>query len=178
MWGLGALGHLLLTGSAPGSAPGQSLETLAPRAPLPLVQALEAALAFDATTRPGATDLAVALLAACLALPIEGIVAAADLVPEDRRPLAGMATGLAALRVGVPPGRLLVGAAGLAALALVIGVGWVWGQQIADRLALVQEAGPGSPLRPFGPVVPPAPTTQPGSSAAAAVGATSWSEVL
>ncbi len=139
VWALGALGHLLLTGAAPGSSPGQALGTLAPLAPLPLVQALETALAFDATTRPGATDLAAALLASCPALPIEGIVASADLIPHGKRPLTGVATGVAALRDGAPR-RLLVGAAGLAVLALVIAVGWVWGRQIADRPALVQAA--------------------------------------
>ena len=165
VWALGALGYLLLTSAAPESAPVGTLGRLAPRAPLPLVQALEAALAFDATTRPSATDLAAALLASCPALPLEGIVAAAEPGPAGPRS-AGVAAGLAALRVGVPGRRLLVGTAALAALVLVIGVGWSWGRRIADRPASVQAAAAGSVPRPFG------------SMAATAVGATGWSEVL
>ena len=165
VWALGALGRLLLTGAAPDSAPVGALGSLAPRAPLPLVQALEAALAFDATTRPSARDLAAALLASCPALPIEGIVAASDPVPGGRR-WVGVVAGLAALRVGAPTRRLLVGAGGLAALALVIGVGWAWGRQIADRPAFVQAAGIRSVPRPFD------------SRTATTVGATGWSEVL
>lgn len=129
VWALGALGHLLLTGSEPGD---ESLSALAPTAPLPLVRAIEAALGFDPTARPSAGDLAAALLAACPAVPLSGVVAA-DLPPA------------AAPRFPVPravPRRIvLAGAAALVVLA-VIGLGWAWGSRGAPAAATIDARPP------------------------------------
>ncbi len=121
VWALGALAHLLLTGEQPGTT---ILATLAPRAPLPLVRAIEAALGFDPTTRPSAADLAAALLAACPPLPIEGITPVAE---PSRAPARFPRP------TGVSKRRALVGAAVVLVLAAVSALGWVWGTQSGDR---------------------------------------------
>ena len=126
VWALGALAHQLLTGEAPGTA---GLHALAPRAPLPLVRAVEAALGADPADRPAAGDLAAALLAACPALPLEGTAAVAPPLPVPlpvRRPVPRSA----------PPRVSLLVAGGLL-IASVVGAGWVWGARTADRPALV-----------------------------------------
>ncbi|MCU1596099.1 MAG: Serine/threonine protein kinase [Frankiales bacterium] len=119
VWALGALAHELLTGERPGST---ILASLAPRAPLPLVRAIESALGFDATARPTAADLCSALLAACPALPIEGIVPAPDPAADAPRNLIRMPSRTA----------LVAGAAVLCVLA-VTAVGWAWGTRAGER---------------------------------------------
>jgi hypothetical protein len=111
VWAVGALGVRLLTGQAPGSAP---LTELVPTAPVPLVRALEAALAFDPEQRPSAADLAEAVLASCPAVALTGTRPA---VP-------------APVRVG--PARWRVPAAAAVAVLALVGVvlaGWAWGRQ-------------------------------------------------
>ena len=107
VWALGALGHLLLTGAEPTGAP---LASLAPTAPLPLVEALDSALAPDPTSRPTAGALAAALLASCQAMPVTGVRPAAGPPPtvlptrsprpRPRRRLAiAVAAGVAVIAV-------------------------------------------------------------------------------
>ncbi|MGZ6827006.1 MAG: protein kinase domain-containing protein [Mycobacteriales bacterium] len=134
VWALGALAHQLLTGEQPGPT---VLGALAPRAPLPLVRAVESALAFDPTTRPSAADLAAALLAACPALPLQGVVAAALPEPVRRR--------LPRPHVRRPEGvarRVLAGAAVGLALLSVAAVGRLWGHRAVEAPARVAAAGP------------------------------------
>ncbi|MGZ6793132.1 MAG: protein kinase domain-containing protein, partial [Mycobacteriales bacterium] len=134
VWALGALAHQLLTGEQPGPT---VLGALAPRAPLPLVRAVESALAFDPTTRPSAADLAAALLAACPALPLQGVVAAALPEPVRRR--------LPRPRVRRPEGlarRVLAGVAVGLALLSVAAVGRLWGHRAVEAPARVAAAGP------------------------------------
>jgi hypothetical protein len=124
VWALGALAHLLLTGEDPSDT---ILATLAPRAPLPLVRAIEAALCFDPTTRPSAADLAAALLAACPATPLEGVRAPTEAEAAVRRlPTPRRVVTVAALGVGV------LG---------VVGAGVAWGQRTTEhptRIAAVR----------------------------------------
>lgn len=147
VWALGALAHELLTGEPPGTT---VLASLAPRAPLPLVRAVESALAFDPTARPSATDLAAALLAACPALPLQGVVAA--VVPPPGRPglrlpalPLGLRRGSAGLRVSWLAGgarRALPAAAVVLALLAVAAVGRLWGQRAVPAPARVAAAAP------------------------------------
>ena len=111
VWAVGALGVRLLTGHTPGTTP---LAELAPTAPVPLVRALEAALAFDPGQRPSAADLADAVLAACPALPLIGTKPASAPI-SPRRPLHWRAPATAAVAV-------------LALVSVVLG-GWAWGRQ-------------------------------------------------
>jgi hypothetical protein len=116
VWALGALAHLLLAGEEPGTT---ILASLAPRAPLPLVRAIEAALGFDPTTRPSAADLAASLLAACPAAPLEGVRAAAERPTAPRR---------------LPtPRRVLTAAAMGVGVLGVVGAGVAWGQRTTEH---------------------------------------------
>lgn len=134
VWALGALAHLLLTGEEPGTT---ILEMLAPRAPLPLVRAIESALGFDPTTRPAAVDLAAALLAACPVLPIEGIAAVPEPAPASR------------LGPSAPTRRRAVAVAviGLGIVA-VSAVGWAWGARTTEHATRVTAAPHASVTRP------------------------------
>ena len=104
VWALGALAHRLLTGEDPG---GTSLGELAPTAPVPLVRAVVAALAFDPSARPTAAELAAAVLAACPALPLNGVLAVPPAPAGTRRwrlpsrSTVLVSTGAAAVVVGV-----------------------------------------------------------------------------
>jgi hypothetical protein len=123
VWALGSLAHLLLTGQEPGPT---ILASLAPRAPLPLVRAIEAALGFDPTTRPGAADLAASLLAACPAAPLEGVRAERELATVPRKlPTLGRALTAAAMGFGV------LG---------VVGAGVAWGQRTTEHPSRVAAA--------------------------------------
>jgi hypothetical protein len=132
VWALGALAHLLLTGEDPGPT---VLGNLAPRAPLPLVRAIESALAFDATTRPAAADLASALLTACPPLPLEGVVAHEE-PPPRRRVRAVVVQPSRAVR------RALIGSAAAVVAVAVVAVGWSWGRHVAEPAAQVSVALP------------------------------------
>ena len=134
VWALGALAHVLLTGEEPGTT---GLAVLAPRAPLPLVHAVEAALGVDPAARPAAGDLAAALLAACPAMPLEGVTAVASPVPAGRS---------APRRARREPRRVLVAAAGGLLLTAVVGAGWTWGARSAERPALVTDATGPAPV--------------------------------
>ncbi|MCW2601514.1 MAG: serine/threonine protein kinase [Frankiales bacterium] len=125
VWGLGALAHLLLTGEEPGTT---ILATLAPRAPLPLVRAVEAALGFDPTARPTAADLAASLLAACPAQPLRGLITAAE--PPPARVSAPRLGRRRALTVVAVP----------LAVVVVMGAGWAWGAHPPERPARVAGA--------------------------------------
>lgn len=111
VWALGALGVRLLTGEAPGDTP---LTERAPTAPVPLVRALEAALAFDPGLRPSAAQLAEALLGSCPALPLNG-ARPSPASPSPSRPR----------RWRVPA----TGAVAVLALVGVVLAGWAWGRQ-------------------------------------------------
>jgi hypothetical protein len=150
VWGLGALAHLLLTGEDPGTT---ILAVLAPRAPLPLVRAVEAALGFDPTARPRAADLAASLLAACPALPLDG------LTPAPAR--ARRATPR------VVPRRALVGVAVPVVVVGVVGVGWAWGAHSTEQPARVVAA-----------TTPATPTARTSPATGSAVGSTPVTSTL
>ena len=115
VWALGDLGRRMLGGELPETAP------------RPLVLALRRALDPDPLARPSAEELASALLAACPAEPLTGLPAPVVLpTPAPRLPR----------RV---PRPLIVSGGVAAALALVIGVGWVWGAGSAPATASVQQ---------------------------------------
>ena len=124
VWAIGALAQLLLTGAGPGT---DSLASLASTAPLPLVRAVEAALAFDPTTRPSASDLAASLLAACPAAALQGVVAA----PLPSAPSSRLRASRALPRPTLP------GAAAVVAVVAVVAVGWTWGAASSPRAATV-----------------------------------------
>lgn len=124
VWALGALAQVLLTGAEPGT---ESLAALASTAPLPLVRAVEAALAFDPTTRPSATDLAASLLAACPAAALRGVAAA----PLPTAPSSRLRASRAVRRPTLP------GAAAVVAVVAVVAVGWTWGAASSPRAATV-----------------------------------------
>lgn len=146
VWALGALAHLLLTGEEPGHT---SLATLAPRAPLPLVHAVEAALGFDPTARPTAAELAAALLAACPALPLQGITAAADPVPVPARYSARRVRRVRRIsRISrVSPRRALAAAAAALGVVGVAAAGWAWGAHATERPARVAATSRGPVTR-------------------------------
>lgn len=138
VWALAALAHLLLTGVEPSA--GTSAEALAPlvaTAPLPLVQAIEGALAFDPSARPTASDLAAALLASCSALPLSGVVASVPAVPTPAPRFA---------RPAALPRRGLVAAGCLVVGLAVVSLGWAWGAAGAPRGATVLAVSPVSPV--------------------------------
>jgi len=110
---LGALAHLLLTGGAPEVVP---LPALAPTAPLPLVEAIMAALDADPSSRPTASALAQALLVACPALPLQGLPASEPTADLPRTPPRAAVRRRTALGAGVS-----------LTLAAVVAVGWMWG---------------------------------------------------
>ena len=140
VWALGALCQVLLTGAAP--VPGTGLAAAAPLVPVPLVRAVEAALAFDPGARPGAGELAAMLLAACPPKPVRfppGALPPAAPGPQRRTShAAGRGRGRGrgrqvGLRLGVPEGarrKLLVGASVAAALGVVALTGWSWGSGV------------------------------------------------
>lgn len=115
VWALGALGARLLTGQAPGT---QALSAQAPTAPVPLLRALEAALAFDPAHRPSAGELAQALLTSCPAAPLSGTPAVVG------APKAGARGSLRPLAASVGAFVLLVA---------VVAAGWAWGRQDVAR---------------------------------------------
>ncbi len=121
LWALGALGVRLLTGEAPGGAP---LAEVAPTAPVPLVRALEAALAFDPGQRPTAAELADALLASCPAQALTGTRPVPTPAPRGR-----------AWGWRVP----VAAAAVLLTLIGVVLAGWAWGRQ---GVSSARPAGP------------------------------------
>lgn len=132
VWALGALGHRLLTGDEPGETP---LAELAPAAPLPLVRAIEAALAFDPAERPAAHDLAAALLVACPARPLSG------LQPAEQEPDPSKLRGQAlALR------RVLLAGVGAVVLAAVVAGGWAWGHHGSAQAARVPVTSAPTPM--------------------------------
>jgi hypothetical protein len=123
VWALGALGARLLTGQSATKGP---LSAQAPTAPVPLVRALEAALAFDPTQRPSAAELAKAVLGACPAAPLgrrSGVQDVAD-APRRRRPSARPFAAAAAIAL---------------VLSTVVSVGWAWGR---DGVARAGRAAP------------------------------------
>ena len=129
VWAVGALAHLLLTGSEPGTGP--DTEPLAATAPLPLMRAIQAALGFDPTRRPSASDLASSLLASCPATPLSGVVAASVRHPSPPS------------RFSMPrrvPGRAVVGAATVVVLLAMVTVGWAWGASTGPQAARVRAA--------------------------------------
>jgi hypothetical protein len=125
VWALGALGHLMLTGEAPCGTP---LREVLPTAPLPLLAALDSAVAFDPAERPAAADLAAGLLAACAAAPLQGMPDVPEIAPPRPR---------ARRRLPVPA-LALAGAA--AVLLAVVALGWTWGARSGDATASVPRA--------------------------------------
>lgn len=121
VWALGALGHRMLTGADPGPAPEWPAT-----APLPLVAALGTALDPDPLARPGAADLAAALLASCPAAPVGGLPEPVVLPAPASRQLPR--------RVPKP---VLGAVAAVAALLAVVALGWTWGARSAPATASV-----------------------------------------
>jgi hypothetical protein len=114
VWAVGALGRLLLAGSADAPLP----QTV----PVPLVQALADAVDPDPLARPSAEVLAAQLLAACPAQPLLGLPEPPEL-PARRQPRRRR--------------RLLLPAAAVAALLVVVSIGWTWGSSGAPATASV-----------------------------------------
>jgi hypothetical protein len=121
VWALGALGHRMLSGADPGP----SVE-LPATTPLPLAAALQSALDADPFARPGAADLAAALLASCPATPVSGLPDPVTLPAPAPRQLPRTV-----------PKPLIIGAAAVAALLAVVGIGWTWGARGAPATASV-----------------------------------------
>lgn len=130
VWALGELCRLLLTGDPEASVPTTT--------PLRLRLAVEAALGPDPRTRPGAADLAAALLASCPALPLDGRRATPRTAPP-RRPQH--------IAVRRPSSRVLAGGAAALVLMLVAVIGWAWGGRTERPTELVS----GMPVGPVGP---------------------------
>lgn len=145
VWALGELCRLLLTGDPEAPVPVTT--------PLPLRQAVEAALGPDPRARPAAEDLAVALLASCRALPLPVPVGSSPVPPPPGRPQHAAARR--------PSGQVLAGAAAAVVLLLVGVAGWAWGGRTERPVELVASGAPG--IGQTGPVAGLAATGAPGS---------------
>lgn len=143
VWALGELCRLLLTGDPEAPVPVTS--------PLPLRQAVEAALGPDPRNRPTAGDLAAALLASCPALPLPVPVGSSPVPPPP-----GRAQHAAARR---PSGQVLAGAVAAVVLLLVGVAGWAWGGRTERPAELAVRPAPGAaqPGGPSGPGISGAP---------------------
>jgi eukaryotic-like serine/threonine-protein kinase len=184
VWGLAAVCHHMLAGSPPhegasvadvlsAAASGRRapLGLLAPQAPRPLVEAVEAALSRDPAQRPDAAAFAAALRRAHAAAPVRlrgpGAAApapgvrATHAVPRHAAPPRAIAAGRRRPGWAVPAlaGVVLLGAAG--------GTGW-WMGRTADPAP----AG----LLPAAETTPPPPSGGPPPSGS--TGASDWAEVL
>ena len=116
VWALGDLGRRMLGGA----------DDLPATTPLPLREAIEAALDPDPFARPAAQDLAARLLASCPAAPVQGLPEPVVLPAPWPRP--------APRRL---PRPALVGGAVLGVLAVVVVLGWTWGARGAPATASV-----------------------------------------